>query len=168
MTDSSSKVANMMAKIDGRFELGIAPYLKVNDASASGATASGSCLVMFDHGDARKEAAWAFVQYLTSASVQADFAAGTGYLPANKEAQESETWQALIAEYPVYQVGLNQLLETPDTMRSVTVGPSADFYYGIINDISDMLESDLSVEETVDLMANDLGGMLAQYAKANP
>ena len=53
-------------------------------------------------------------------------------------------------------------------MRSVTVGPSADFYYGIINDISDMLESDLTVEETVDLMADDLGGMLAQYAKANP
>ena len=168
MTDSSSKVVNMMNKIDGRFELGIAPYLKVSDASASGATVSGSCLVMFDHGDARKEAAWTFVQYLTGAEVQADFAAGTGYLPANKETQESETWQALIAEYPVYQVGLDQLLETPDTMRSVTVGPSADFYYGIINDISDMLESDLSVEETVDLMADDLGGMLAQYAKANP
>jgi hypothetical protein len=31
-----------------------------------------------------------------------------------------------------------------------------------------MLESDLSVEETVDLMANDLGDMLSQYAKANP
>ena len=168
MTDSSSKVANMLTKIDGRFELGVAPYLKVSDSSASGATVSGSCLVMFDHGDARKEAAWAFVQYLTGAEVQADFAAGTGYLPSNRQAQESENWQALIAEYPQYQVGLDQLLETPDTMRSVTVGPSADFYYGIINDISDMLESDLTVEETVELMANDLGGMLAQYAKANP
>ena len=168
MTDSSSKVANMLNKIDGRFELGVAPYLKVSETSAAGATVSGSCLVMFDHGGARKEAAWTFVQYLTGAEVQADFAAGTGYLPSNREAQESETWQALIAEYPQYQVGLDQLLETPDTMRSVTVGPAADFYYGIINDISDMLESDLSVEETVELMADDLGGMLAQYAKANP
>ena len=168
MTDSSSKIANMLNKIDGSFELGVAPYLKVNEDSASGATVSGSCLVMFDHGDARKEAAWAFVQYLTGAEVQADFAAGTGYLPANREAQESEIWQALIAEYPQYQVGLDQLLETPDTMRSVTVGPSAAFYYGIINGISDMLDNDQSVEETVDFMANDLGGMLTQYAKANP
>ncbi len=168
MTDSSSKAANMMSKIDGRFELGIAPYLKVSEASASGATVSGSCLVMFDHGDARKEAAWQFVRYLTSAEVQADFARGTGYLPANQEARESAVWQALIAEHPQYQVGLDQLLETPDTMRSVTVGPAADFYYAIMNDISDMLESDLSVEETVELMAGDLGGMLEQYAKANP
>jgi ABC-type glycerol-3-phosphate transport system substrate-binding protein len=168
MTDSSSKVANTLKKIDGAFELGVAPYLKVSEASASGATVSGSCLVMFDHGSARKEAAWQFVQYMTGAQVQADFARGTGYLPANKDAAASETWQELIREYPQYQVGLDQLLETPDTMRSVTVGPSADFYYGIINDISDMLESDLTVEETVDLMANDLGGMLTQYAKANP
>ncbi len=168
MTDSSSKVANTLKKIDGAFELGVAPYLKVSEASASGATVSGSCLVMFDHGSARKEAAWQFVQYLTGAQVQADFARGTGYLPANKDAAASETWQELIREYPQYQVGLDQLLETPDTMRSVTVGPAADFYYGIINDISDMLEDGLSVEETVDLMADDLGGMLAQYARANP
>ena len=167
MTESTSKISNILSKIDGRFELGITPYLKVNEASASGATVSGSCLVMFGHGDARKEAAWEFVRFLTSASVQADFARGTGYLPANKEAASSETWQALIAEYPQYQVGLDQLLDTPDTMRSVTVGPAADFYYGIINDISDMLENDLSVEETVDLMTVDLGGMLEQYAKAN-
>ena len=74
----------------------------------------------------------------------------------------------MIGEYPQYQVGLTQLKETPDTMRSVTVGPSADFYYAIINDISDMLEEDLTVQETVDLMADDLGGMLEQYVRANP
>lgn len=50
----------------------------MEDAS-HGATVSGSCLAMFDSGDAlRKEAAWYFMQYLTSAGVQADFAANTG------------------------------------------------------------------------------------------
>ena len=168
MTSSSSSVTSLLERIGGAFELGVAPYPKVNDTASFGATVSGSCLVMFDHGDERKAAAWEFIQYLTGASVQADFARGTGYLPSNAEAANSETWQSLIAEYPQYQVGLDQLLQTPNTMRSVTVGPSADFYYGIINDISDMLEEDLSVEETVDLMADDLGGMLAQYARANP
>ena len=168
MTSSSSSVTSLLERIGGAFELGVAPYPKVNDTASFGATVSGSCLAMFDHGDARKAAAWEFVQYLTSAAVQADFAQGTGYLPSNAEAANSEIWQSLIAEYPQYQVGLDQLLQTPDAMRSVTVGPSADFYYGIINDISDMLEEDLSVEETVDLMADDLGGMLAQYARANP
>lgn len=168
MTESTSKVASTMKKIDGRFELGVAPYPKVSASSAAGATVSGSCLVMFDHGDERKNAAWTFVQFLTSAEIQADFAANTGYLPANREAAESAEWQDLVKAYPQYQVGLDQLANTPDTMRSVTVGPAADFYYAIINDVSDMLENDLTVEETVELMVDDLGGMLTQYALANP
>ena len=168
MTSSSSSVSSLLERIGGSFELGVAPYPRVSETSAAGATVSGSCLVMFDQGDARKAAAWEFVQFLTSADIQADFARGTGYVPANTQAADSEAWKSLIAEYPQYQVALTQLLSTPDTMRSVTVGPAADFYYAIINDISDMLEDDLSVEETVDLMADDLGGMLAQYLRANP
>lgn len=168
MTSSSSSVTSLLTRIGGAFELGVAAYPRVNDSASAGATVSGSCLVMFDHGDAQKEAAWQLVQYLTSAAVQADFARGTGYLPSNSQAEASEAWAQLIAEYPQYQVGLKQLMETPDAMRSVTVGPSADFYYAIMNDIADMLDNDLSVEETVEIMEDDLGGMLEQYARANP
>lgn len=168
MTSSSSSIASLLERIAGTFELGVAPYPRVSDEASAGATVSGSCLVMFDHGEARREAAWQFARFMTGADVQADFAKGTGYLPANLAAEQSGTWQALIGEYPQYNVGLAQLKETPDSMRSVTVGPAADFYYAIMNDISDMLDSDLSVEETVDIMADDLGGMLEQYARANP
>ena len=168
MTGSSSNVASLLERVGDSFEVGVAPYPRVNADAAAGATVSGSCLVMFDHGEARRAAAWSFVQFLTGAAVQADFAKGTGYLPANSEAAASDVWQALTTEYPQYDVGLTQLMQTPDTMRSVTVGPSADFYYAIMNDISDMLESDLSPEETAEMMADDLGGMLEQYARANP
>ena len=168
MTSSSSSIASLLGRIGGAFELGVGGYPKVNANASAGATVSGSCLVMFDHGDARRSAAWTLTNYLTGADVQADFARGTGYLPANAAAAESEAWQALIAEYPQYEVGLRQLTETPDSMRSVTVGPSADFYYAIMNDISDMLDSDLSVEETVEIMQDDLNGMLEQYLRANP
>ena len=168
MTSSSSSISSLLERIGGAFELGVCPYPRVRADASAGATVSGSCLVMFDHGDARKAAAWELVRFLTSAPIQADFARGTGYLPSNSQAADSEAWQALVRDYPQYQVGLDQLLQTPDTMASVTVGPAADFYYGIINDISDMLEEDLTVEETVALMAQDLGGMLDQYARANP
>ena len=168
MTGSSSNVTSLLTRIDGAFELGVAPYPRVSADSAAGATVSGSCLVMFDHGEARRECAWTLVRFLTGAEIQADFACGTGYLPATSQAAESAVWQALVAEYPQYAVGLDQLAQTPDTMRSVTVGPSADFYYAIMNDISDMLEDGLSIEETVEMLSDDLGGMLEQYARANP
>lgn len=168
MTSSTSSVASLLTRIDGAFEMGVAPYLRVNELAAPGATVSGSCLVMFDHGDARRAAAWELVSFLTGAEIQADFARGTGYLPIHQAAAESEAWQNLVAEYPQYAVGLEQLRSTPDSMRSVTVGPAADFYYAIINDISDMLEDDLTVDETVEILSDDLGGMLEQYLRANP
>ena len=69
MTDSSSKIAALTERIGGRFELGVAPYLRVDSDAAFGATVSGSCLVMFNQSDERREAAWEFVKYMTSAGV---------------------------------------------------------------------------------------------------
>ena len=167
MTSSSSNTTALLEKIGGRFELGAAYYPKVNAEASAGATVSGSCLVMFGHDDARREAAWTFVRWLTGADVQARFAAGTGYLPSNTGAAENAAWQELVSACPQYDVGLRQLTETPDTMRSVTVGPSADFYYAIQNDVSDMLEEDMDPEEAEALMADDLNGLLTQYLRAN-
>jgi sn-glycerol 3-phosphate transport system substrate-binding protein len=164
MTSSSSSIHSVRAKVDGAFEVGIAVYPKVDENASLGASVNGSCLAMFDHGDAaRRKAAWLFAQSMAGADVQADFAANTGYLPSSAAADREE----VIAGNPEFAVGLRQLLETPASMRSVTVGPSADFYYAIMNDISDMLEDDFSIEETVEMLSDDLGGMLEQYARAN-
>ena len=105
--------------------------------------------------------------YLTSAPIQADFAVGTGYIPANENAVNEAVYQQLLQEYPQYKVGMEQLAVTPAAMRSVTVGPSTDFYYAIQNCVSDMLEYGDDVETTVDIMADELGGLLYQYAQAN-
>ncbi len=168
ITASSSNVTALLHRINGAFELGVAPYPKVNEAASFGATVSGSCLVMFDHEDAaRRRAAREWVMYLTSAAVQADFAVGTGYLPSNDQAAEEEAYKQLVEEYPQYAVGMEQLRVTPVQMRSVTVGPAADFYYAIQNCVTDMLDEDLSVEETAAIMEEELGGLLYQYTQAN-
>ena len=167
-TSSSSSIGSVNAKVNGAFEVGVGPYLRVNDSASYGATVSGSCIVMFDSEDAlRKEAAWVFTQYLASADVQADFAAGTGYTPAHLDAMESDVYKALLAEQPAYSVAFDQLSNTPAEMRSVTVGPSTDFYYAIQNCISDMLMNDQSVEETVEIMEEELNGLLYQYLQQN-
>ena len=167
MTGSTSNIASVLGKIGDGFELCVAPYPRVNETASAGATVSGSCLVMYDHGDARREAAWKLVCWLTGAEIQARFASSTGYLPSNADAVESEAWKQLVNEHPQYQIGLQQMMEMPETMHSVTVGPSADFYYAIMNDISDMLEQDLTPEETTDILEEDLDGLLTQYARAN-
>jgi len=168
MISSSSSISSVLEKVNGSFEVGVAPYLRVNENAAPGATVSGSCLVMFDSGDQlKKEAAWAFVQYLTSGGIQADFAMGTGYVPSTAAAQEDAAFAELIAEHPQYQVALDQIAAMPDNMVSVTVGPAADFYYMIMQCVSDMLEYDLSVDETVTVMQEELDALLANYLRNN-
>ena len=168
MTYSSSAIAATQALIGDQFELGICAYPRISGDAEPGATVSGSCLVMFDHGEARRAAARAFTLYMTSPEVQASFAIGTGYVPSNTLAASGETWLSFVAENPLYAVALDQILSTPAGMRSVTVGPSADFYYTIMNDISDMLENDQTPEETAAIMEEDLCGLLDQYGRANP
>ena len=167
MTGSTSTTSSLLERIDGRFELGVAPVLKVSEDSASGATVSGSCLVMFKHGDERAEAAWELVKYLTSPAVQADFAAATGYIPSRQSAVYEAAWQSLVSEYPLYGVGLTQLSRTPEAMKSVTVGPAADFYYTVQDIVSAMLTDDLSAEETLEQLSHELNALLERYLKAN-
>ena len=167
MTGSTSTISSLLDRIGGRFELGIAPFIRVNDEAQSGATVSGSCLVMFNHSDARAEAAWELVKYLTSAPVQADFAAATGYIPSRLSAVDEPVWQSLVSDLPIYAAGLEQLTLTPESMRSVTVGPAADFYYTIQDTVSAMLTDDLTPEETLIEMERELNGLLERYLKAN-
>lgn len=167
-TGSSSGIEGLREKIGDKFELGVSPYITINEEARPGASVSGSCVVMFDRGeDAQKEAAWNFVKYLASAEVQAKFAAGTGYVPANTKSIEVEDYAKLLEDVPHFKVPVDQLKDTPEDMRSVTVGPAIDFYYAIQNNISDMLENDMSPEEVVEAMAEELNGLLEQYNKSN-
>lgn len=168
MTSSSSAISSITEKVNGAFEVGVSNYIKVNDAAADGATVSGSCLVMFDSGEAlRKEASWYFLQYLTSANVQADFAAGTGYIPCNAAALETDAYKAAVEATPAYKTVYDQLTNTPASMRSVTVGPSKDFYYAIMQCVSDMLEQGQTVDETVEIMSDELSNLLNEYIRNN-
>lgn len=168
ITNSSSHVNEIISGVDGRFEVGVSGYLRVNDSAASGATVSGSCLVLFDSMDElKKQAAFCFMQYLTSAKVQADYAAHTGYVPSNKGALDDPAYAAVTERDPRYLAAFEQLSQTPAELRSVTVGPSTDFYYAIIQDISDMLEYDQTPEETAELLHDDLTSLLSDYARNN-
>lgn len=168
LTTSSSNIASLLAKTEGHFELGVAFYPRVSETAAPGATVSGSCLVMFDNGDdARKSASREFVRWMTGPEAQAEFAAETGYIPANKAAAETDTYRKLIAEHPQYAVGPEQLAATPAEMRSVTVGPAIDFYYAIQNNVMDMLDNGTEPVEAAGIMADELQGLLDQYLRNN-
>ena len=165
---SSSNTASIVSSTEESFEVGAMGMLKVSDSSAAGASVSGSCIVLFDSQDQLKVKASAeFLKYLTSDEVQAKFAGGTGYIPGTYTSVNSEAYQKVIEEHPQYKAAYEQLMSTPENMKSVTVGPSADFYYAIIDSVSNMLANDSSVEDTVAEMNDQLTLLLEEYARNN-
>jgi len=52
-------------------------------------------------------------------------------------------------------------------MRSITVGPTVDFYYAIQNEVTDMLNNGASVDATVESMKENLQGLLDNYMRSN-
>lgn len=169
MTTSSSNITSLMSKVGGAFEVGTAPFVRVNAQATYGATTSGACLAMFDSGDVLKKAAtWEFIKYMTGEEVQADFAAGTGYSPGNKKAAENPVYVEYLKSIPQASIVSEQLEKTPAFMRSITVGPSADFYYGIMNGFTDMLTKNLSVDDAMKAMTGNLQSLLDNYHRSNP
>jgi len=168
LTASTSLLTSLLNQIDGRFELGCTWFPRVNSAANYGAAISGSALFMFNKGDRGKtEAAWEFVKFMCSADIQARFSAATGYTPVNLGSANEKAYIDNIALYPQAVIGTQQLAETSADMMGVIVGPSRNFYYEIVNQVSGMLNENRTPEDTVSTMARALNLLLDDYAEAN-
>jgi multiple sugar transport system substrate-binding protein len=68
----------------------------------------GENLFVFKSTPQREQAALKFAEYVTSQQFQSQWAIGTGYLPVNLKARESEKYQAFVKEQPAVKVFLDQ------------------------------------------------------------
>ncbi|HEY9598048.1 MAG TPA: ABC transporter substrate-binding protein [Cyanophyceae cyanobacterium] len=73
------------------------------------AVVGGESLFVFKTTPEREQAATKFLEYVLSEEFQTDWALGTGYLPINVKAQQSEKYQAFVRENPVLDVFLQQM-----------------------------------------------------------
>ncbi len=68
----------------------------------------GENLFVFKSTPKREQAALKFAEYVISQQFQTQWAIGTGYLPVNLKARESEKYQAFVKEQPAVKVFLDQ------------------------------------------------------------
>jgi sn-glycerol 3-phosphate transport system substrate-binding protein len=169
LTASTSQLAGLLAQAGGRFEVACTYFPRINDKMNFGAGMSGSGIFMFNKGaDRRTGAAWEFVQYVLSPSVQANLSVATGYFPGVKAAFENPAYLENVEKFPQFKVGSDQLSKTSPAMLNVTVGPSRDFYMEIMNQVSNMLTGNVDPSQAATTMAGSLNAILSEYARANP
>lgn len=95
------------------------------DGTGYAAPLGGGNMYIFSSDDeAVQQAAWLWVQYLSSDEIQSDWGAATGYIAATKGAWEIDPLKSLTEEFPQYLVARDQLeiaTKEFDSYRSIDI-----------------------------------------------
>jgi len=88
-----------------------------------------------------QEAAWKFIKWLMEPGQQAEWFAGSGYLPVNRSAVDLPAARDVIAQYPLFQVPLDLYLNTPMTPAALgaLLGPARQVREAISHAVEAML-----------------------------
>jgi sn-glycerol 3-phosphate transport system substrate-binding protein len=85
------------------------------------ATYSRALWLAKDRPQAEQEAAWKFIKWLMEPEQQAEWFAGSGYLPVRNSSYDLPAAQEIMAKYPQFRVAMDIFLRSPAT--PATVGP---------------------------------------------
>jgi sn-glycerol 3-phosphate transport system substrate-binding protein len=103
-------------------KLGVGP-LPRPAGGTGGVMIGGAGLYMVKRSPAeRQDAAWQYIKYLVGAASQAEWAAGTGFIPIRKSALTEPSLVAAWAKLPFERVAYEQVLASP--ANTATAGPA--------------------------------------------
>ena len=145
MSLSSSAALRSVVDVLERGELNVEPGV-VNLPGVPGGTGlpgvyGRSLWILKGRPEAEQEAAWKFIKWLLEPEQQAEWFAGSGYLPVRVSAYDLPAAQSAIAEYPLFRLPVDLFLETPSTQESL--GP----LLGPMRDVREVVAT--AMEETV-------------------
>jgi sn-glycerol 3-phosphate transport system substrate-binding protein len=101
----------------------------------------GALYIMASRPSEEQQAAWEYVKFLSSVETQAEWFAGTGYIPTRASSLELQAAQDVVAQYPQFQVAVDQLAESPTTRAAAgpLLGPYAQVRAAVATAIEEML-----------------------------
>ncbi len=160
---SSSNLSTIMASVGSSFELGVAEVPLVNKKATGGVALSGGALFSFSSAPEVK----LVLEYLISDEVQLKWATATGYIPINRNIPQSPEWLSFSRENPLYQVALDEILESNPALTNVWLPSAYQIYYSFQENIDSVAKGKLSIDEGVSQMVNIIEGALTSYAEQN-
>jgi sn-glycerol 3-phosphate transport system substrate-binding protein len=145
-------------------ELGVGPMPGLR--GTGGVLVGGAALyIMKRSSPAEQEAAWRFARFLNEPDVQAEWSAGTGYVPIRKSATTREVITKRWAEVPGFKVAYDQLVQGKESVA--TAGPVIGDYQGtrdaVIKAIESMFKSGTAPDTALKQAAKDSNEAIEEY-----
>lgn len=133
-----------------------------------GACIGGGSLALFDKGDeAKKMAAWEFIQYAASPQTQSVWSQATGYLPINLKTKDLPEYKAFIQGSEAVQIALKQF-ESAKPMVQEPVMMMQGSVDSVIKEAStNVCEGTMTAQEATDYVVAECNRLFEEYNRAN-
>ena len=112
-----------------------------------------------------QEAAWKFIKWLMEPEQQAEWFAGTGYLPVRHRAADLPAAKGVVAKYPPFQVPLDLYLESPTNPAALgaVLGPFYQVREALSQGIEAMLSGAKDPDEALEDAAAEANEAIHEY-----
>ena len=171
MTLSTSAAMRSVVDVIGTgmegIELGVAPVPGIPGAVPEGSPGvySRSLWIMSGRPEAERDAGWEFIKWLVEPEQQAEWFAGSGYLPVRNSAYDYPAAQDIIDRYPDFQLPADLFGKTATTAAALgpLLGPFAEVREAVASGIESMLAGSASADEAIEAAAEAGNEAISEY-----
>ena len=148
-------------------ERGVAPVPGIPDAVPEGSPGvyTRSLWIMSARPEKERDAAWTFIKWLVEPEQQAEWFAGSGYLPVRSSAYDLPAAKDIIARYPEFQIPVDLFAKTATTTAALgpLVGPFQQVREAVAEAIESMLSGAASPDEAMEIAVKKGNAAIEDY-----
>ena len=148
------------------FEVGTGYLPRIEQNDEGGVIIGGGSLWLTDTGnEANEDAAWKFIEYITTPDVQAKWSMGTGYFAINEKAYETDDMKAYLEENPNFETAINQLKDSPVNCNTAGVlsGVQTEARLTFNEIMPQVYDGKLTTQDAVDQLAASVNKAIENY-----
>ncbi|MDI6857279.1 MAG: ABC transporter substrate-binding protein [Dehalococcoidia bacterium] len=148
-------------------DLGVAPIPGIPGRVPEGSPGvySRSLWIMSARPQEERDAAWEFIKWFVEPEQQAEWFAGSGYLPVRNSAYDLPTAKETIAKYPEFNVPVALFAKTATTTAALgpLIGPFQQVRDAVRGAIESMLSGSASPDDAMETAARNADDAIRQY-----
>jgi sn-glycerol 3-phosphate transport system substrate-binding protein len=167
---SSSALRTVMDVLEKGIEgvdLGVAPVPGIPGKVPEGSPGVYTrCLwIMSARPEAERDGAWKFIKWLMEPEQQAEWFAGSGYLPVRNSAYDLPAAKDIIAQYPEFQIPVDLFAKTATTTAALgpLIGPFQQVRDAIKNAIESMVSGSASPDDAMAAAVKEGNAAISDY-----
>jgi len=146
-------------------ELGVGPFPFVAGGDGKPGVGSRGLWIMNKRSEEEQRAAWTFSKWLAEPEQQAEFFAGSGYLPVRISAYDLDASKQVLVKYPQYQAPIDEFVGAPATPAKLgaLLGPFNQVREIVAQALEEMLLGGKDPAEALDDAAARITDEIQEY-----